>query len=45
MSNFIKFRPVGAELFHADKDREREKTKFIAIRTFANVPAKNPYNK
>ena len=39
MPNFIKIRPVGAELFHAD--RRTDVTKLIvAFRDFANSPAK-----
>jgi hypothetical protein len=43
LPNFIKFRPVGAELFHADggTDRQTDKTKLIvAFRSFAKA-AKN----
>jgi hypothetical protein len=49
MSNFLKIRPVGAELFHADgridgqtdrgTDRQTDITKLIvAFRNFANAP-------
>jgi hypothetical protein len=38
--NFMKIRPVGAELFHADRPREqRDTTKLIvAFRNFAKAP-------
>jgi len=35
--NFIKIRPVGAELFHADGQTDVPKL-IIAFRTFANTP-------
>jgi len=41
MSNFMKIRPVGAKLFHADgrTDRETHMTKLIvAPRNFVNAP-------
>ena len=41
ISNFVKIRPVGAELFHADgqTDRRTGMTKLIdAFRTFRNAP-------
>jgi hypothetical protein len=41
VSNFIKIRPVGAELFHADgqTDRQTDMTKLrVAFRHFANAP-------
>jgi len=38
MSNFMKIRPLGAELFHAD-DRRADMTKLIiAFRNFVNAP-------
>jgi hypothetical protein len=40
ISNFIKIRPVGAELFHADRqtDRQTGMTKLIVtFRNFANA--------
>ena len=43
MSNFLKIRPEGAELFHADRgtDRRTDMTKLIlAFRNFANPPKK-----
>jgi len=43
-SNFIKMRPVGAELFHADgrTDGQTEMTKLIIVlRSFANAPHYN----
>ena len=33
---FIKIRPVGAELFRAD--RQTDMTKLVALRSFANAP-------
>jgi hypothetical protein len=44
ISNFMKIRPVGAELLHADgrKDVQTDMTKLmIAFRSFVNAP-KNP---
>jgi len=41
--NFVKIRPVEAELFHADgrTDRRTDMTKLIiAFRNFANAPIK-----
>ena len=41
MSNFMKIRPVGAELFHADRrtDGQTDMTKIIvAFRNFVNAP-------
>jgi len=41
ISNFMKIRPVGAELFHAERqsDRRMDRTKLIvAFRNFANAP-------
>jgi hypothetical protein len=41
ISNFVKIRPAGAELFHADRrtDGQTDMTKLIvAFRYFANVP-------
>jgi len=41
ISNFMKIRPVGAELFYADgkANKQRDKTKLIApFRNFANAP-------
>jgi hypothetical protein len=37
MSNFMKTRPVGAELFHADGRTDRETQLTVAFRSFANV--------
>ena len=38
ISDFIKIRPVGAELFHADKTDGRTRMKLIvAFRNFANA--------
>jgi len=36
-SNFMKIRPVGAELFHADRRTDMTKL-IIAFRNFANAP-------
>ena len=41
ISNFIKIRPVGTELFHADRqtDRKTDMTKvMVTFRNFANAP-------
>ena len=41
MSSFVKIRPVGAELFHADLQTEgqMDMTKLtVAFRNFANAP-------
>ena len=45
ITNFMKIRPVGAELFHADRrtyrrgDRRKDMTKLIvAFRNFAKAP-------
>jgi hypothetical protein len=41
MSKFAKIRPVGAGVYHAERERERETevTKLIAVvRNFANAP-------
>ena len=41
MSNFMEMRPVGADLFHADRrmDRQIGKTKVkVAFSNFANAP-------
>ena len=35
MSNFMKIRPVGSELFHADRHMTRL---IVAFRNFANAP-------
>ena len=35
--NFIKIRPVGAELFHADGQTDKTKL-IVAFRNFANEP-------
>jgi len=37
ISNFIKFRPVGAELFHAVGRTHKSKL-IVAFRNFANAP-------
>jgi hypothetical protein len=36
-SNFMKFRPVGAELFHADGQTNMTKL-IVAFRNFVNAP-------
>jgi len=37
--HFMKIRPVGAELFHVERDRQTNTTKLIvSFRTLANVP-------
>ena len=42
ISSFIKIRPVGAELFHAETDGRAGMTKqIVAFRTFANAPKKD----
>jgi len=43
MSNFTKIRPVGAELFHADRQENGQKL-IVAFRNFANA-RKNVSNK
>jgi hypothetical protein len=43
ISNFMKIRPVGAELFHTDGQTDRQTDKkdlTVAFRNFANVPKK-----
>jgi hypothetical protein len=37
MPNFIKIRPVGAELFHADGQTDMTKL-LVAFRSFTNAP-------
>jgi hypothetical protein len=37
MSNFMKIRPVGAELFHADGRTDMTKLR-VAFRGYANAP-------
>jgi hypothetical protein len=37
ISNFMKLRPVGAELFHADRRTVTTKT-IVAFRNFSNAP-------
>jgi hypothetical protein len=47
MSNFMKIRPVGAELFHADRrtERQADMTKLkVAFRNFANATKNNRNN-
>ena len=39
ISNFMKIRPVGAELFHADGRTDMTKL-IVAFRNFANAPKK-----
>jgi len=43
MSNFTKIRPMGAELFHADRQADGQKL-MVAFRNFANA-RKNVSNK
>ena len=47
ISNFMKIRPVGVELFHADEltDRLTDMTKLIVafFTNFANAPKKSPF--
>jgi hypothetical protein len=38
MSNFIKIRQLGAELFHADGQTGDMKKLTVAFRNFANAP-------
>jgi len=41
ISNFMKIRPVGVKLFHADRQKEIDMTTLvIAFRNFANAPKK-----
>jgi hypothetical protein len=40
ISNFMKIRPVGAELFHADRRTGMTKL-IVAFRNFAKVPKNN----
>ena len=42
ISNFMKIRPVGAELFDADEQTDRHDKLIVAFRNFANAP-KNDY--
>jgi hypothetical protein len=39
ISNFMKIRPVGAELFHADGQTDTTKL-IVTFRNFANTPNK-----
>ena len=40
----MKIRPVGAELFHADRRTDRHMTKLmVAFRNFSNAPKKLPF--
>jgi hypothetical protein len=41
ISSFIKIRPLGAELLHADGRTDMSKLK-VAFRNFANAPKKTP---
>ena len=48
MSNFIKIRPVGAELFHADTQtdgRTDMKNLIVAFRHFSNAPKMESNNR
>jgi len=40
MQNFMKIRPVGAELFHADRQTDITK-QIVAFRYLANAPKNN----
>ena len=41
ISNFMKIRPVGAHLFHADVRTDTDMTKVtVTFRNFANAPTK-----
>ena len=40
ISNFVKIRPVGAELFHADRRSDMRKL-VVAFRDFANATIKH----
>jgi hypothetical protein len=44
ISNFMKIRPVGVELFHADGRTEMMKL-IVAFRNFADAPENNNKNK
>jgi len=47
ISNFVKFRPAGAELFHADgqTDERRDMMKVkVAFRNFANAPKASAFD-
>jgi len=43
ISDFMKIRLVGAELFHADGHRDMTKL-MVAFRSFANAPKNMPIN-
>ena len=43
ISDFTKIRVVGAELFHADGQRDMAKL-MVAFRSFANAPKNLPIN-
>ena len=43
ISNFIKIRPVGAQLYHTDERTDMTKLK-AAFRNFANVPKSHVIN-
>jgi hypothetical protein len=43
ISNFIKIRPVGAEMFHADGQTDMPQV-IIAFRKFANAPEEVLYH-
>jgi hypothetical protein len=38
ITNFMKIRPVGAELFHADGRTDRETDIIVAFRNFVKAP-------
>jgi hypothetical protein len=43
ISNLIKIRPVGVELFHADRQEDRTKL-IVAFRNFSKAPKNNRRN-
>ena len=45
MSNFVKIRPVGAELFHADRRTDTHNEPNSRFRNFANAPKKDEKNR
>jgi len=42
-NNFTKIRPVGAELFHADRQTDITMKLIVAFRNFANAPKNSPF--
>jgi hypothetical protein len=45
ISDSVKIRPVGAELFHADRRTDGKKKLIVAFRNFANAPKKGVLDK